>query len=171
MTLTESAAVGIEHGSEPFRLVRFTVLGTPAPQGSKRHVGHGRMVESSKKVGPWRESVVSAWLRLWEDTGNPDAWTPLDMALQLRVVFSLKRPASHYRTGRNSHLLRDNAPSRPAKYPDLSKLIRSTEDGMTTAGVYVDDALIVSEIADKVFAGSAEGLRTPGAVIELWTVR
>ena len=29
----------------------------PAPQGSKRHIGKGRMVESSKRVGPWREAV------------------------------------------------------------------------------------------------------------------
>ena len=33
---------------------RFAVLGLPAPQGSKRHVGEGRMVESSKRVKPWR---------------------------------------------------------------------------------------------------------------------
>jgi hypothetical protein len=28
----------------------FTVLGKPAPQGSKRHVGKGVMIESSKQV-------------------------------------------------------------------------------------------------------------------------
>lgn len=32
---------------------RFSVLGLPAPQGSKTHVGEGRMVESSKRVKPW----------------------------------------------------------------------------------------------------------------------
>ena len=40
--------------------LRNEVLGTPAPQGSKRHVGGGRMVESSKLVGPWREAVKAA---------------------------------------------------------------------------------------------------------------
>lgn len=34
--------------------VEFTVLGVPAPQGSKRHVGRGVLVESSKALGPWR---------------------------------------------------------------------------------------------------------------------
>ena len=38
----------------------FRVYGTPAPQGSKRHVGRGVMVESSKKVAPWRQDVVAA---------------------------------------------------------------------------------------------------------------
>ena len=40
--------------------LRINVLGTPAPQGSKRHVGRGIMVESSRLVGPWREAVKAA---------------------------------------------------------------------------------------------------------------
>ena len=39
-------------------MITFHVSGTPAPQGSKRHVGGGRMIESSKKVEPWREAVA-----------------------------------------------------------------------------------------------------------------
>ena len=39
-------------------MTTFHITGiTPAPQGSKRHVGNGRMVESSAKVKPWREAV------------------------------------------------------------------------------------------------------------------
>src|ERR1700676_3259288 len=37
--------------------MKITVRGIPAPQGSKRHVGGGRMIEMSKAVGPWREAV------------------------------------------------------------------------------------------------------------------
>ena len=40
---------------------RFAVFGLPAPQGSKRHVGEGRMVESSKRVKPWRRQVAAAY--------------------------------------------------------------------------------------------------------------
>jgi Holliday junction resolvase RusA-like endonuclease len=135
--------------------MKFTVYGTPAPQGSKRHVGGGRMIESSKKVAPWREAVVWAFREAIKDR----EWTVISEPVFMKVTFSLQRPKS--------------APkriTRPAKYPDVSKLIRSTEDGMTTAGVYVDDALIVSIEAHKVFAGSAEGLEVPGAVIEVWTL-
>ena len=32
----------------------FDVKGVPGAQGSKRHVGRGVMLESSKKVAPWR---------------------------------------------------------------------------------------------------------------------
>ena len=34
------------------------VPGIPAPQGSKRHVGHGVMVESSARVKSWRVDIV-----------------------------------------------------------------------------------------------------------------
>lgn len=41
-------------------IVEFFASGTPAPQGSKRHVGRGIMIESSRKVRPWRAAVVAA---------------------------------------------------------------------------------------------------------------
>jgi len=34
--------------------VEFFVAGAAAPQGSKRHVGGGRVIESSKAFAPWR---------------------------------------------------------------------------------------------------------------------
>lgn len=38
----------------------FYAEGFPAPQGSKTHVGGGRLVESSRRVGPWRGTVRTA---------------------------------------------------------------------------------------------------------------
>jgi len=40
----------------------FTVWGIAAPQGSKRHVGNGVMLESSDRVRPWRQDVRFAAL-------------------------------------------------------------------------------------------------------------
>ncbi len=36
------------------------VTGSPAAQGSKRHVGGGRLIEQSKAVAPWRKAVRAA---------------------------------------------------------------------------------------------------------------
>lgn len=36
------------------------MAGHPRPQGSKRHVGNGRMVESSKHVAGWRQQIACA---------------------------------------------------------------------------------------------------------------
>ena len=39
--------------------VQFFVRGTPRAQGSKRHVGHGIMVEMSKDLAPWRQAIAA----------------------------------------------------------------------------------------------------------------
>ena len=38
--------------------VRFDVEGLPATQGSKSHVGKGRMVDSCKRLPEWRQLVA-----------------------------------------------------------------------------------------------------------------
>ena len=117
-------------------MLTFTVIGDPAPQGSKRHVGHGVMIESSKRVKPWREAVAAAAFAA--RNGSP----PLDGPLALTVTFWLPKPAS---------LSRRVTALGPFRKPDLSKLIRSTEDALTTAGAIADDARIVRLIAEKRF--------------------
>lgn len=125
------------------RSVSFEVVGLPGPQGSKSPKGRtksGRpiMVESSKKVAPWREAVANAG----RDAMDGDA--PMDGPLSLAVVFRLPMPASRPKRVREV----GRGPS--TVYPDLSKLVRSTEDALVTAGVIRDDARIACLTAEKV---------------------
>jgi len=117
-------------------MLTFTVIGSPAPQGSKRHVGHGVMIESSKRVKPWREAVAAAAFAA--RNGAP----PLDGPLALTVTFWLPKPAS---------LSKRVTSLGPFRKPDIDKLLRSTLDAMTTAGAIADDARIVRIIAEKRF--------------------
>lgn len=110
-------------------MIEFTVYGQPAPQGSKKFVGttktgRGLMVESSKKVKPWRQDVKAAAVEAM--AGRP----ALDGALVAVMTFTLPKPTSAPKTRR----------SWPSRKPDLSKLVRSTEDAMTDAGIWVDAA-------------------------------
>lgn len=129
--------------------------GTPAPAGSKRHVGGGRIIETNANVKPWREAVKHAALAV-----KPA--TPLDGPLKVEFVFTLRKPAS--------------APKRrrtwPVRKPDVSKLARATEDALTDAGVWRDDAQVVSLLAHKVYAEpeDSRALETPGVVIRVWRV-
>jgi Holliday junction resolvase RusA-like endonuclease len=131
----------------------FVIYGSPAPQGSKRHLGNGVMVESCKRVKPWRESVK--WTALQARGTN----APLDGPLRCTMVFTLPKPRS--------------APKRrrtwPDKKPDLSKLVRSTEDALTESGIILDDARIVDFGATrKVFPNEdPDALDAPGAKIVL----
>jgi Holliday junction resolvase RusA-like endonuclease len=74
------------------------------------------------------------------------------------VRFTFERPPSHYRTGRNRHLLTAAAPAMPTldKIGDLDKLIRAIFDALTDAEVWADDRLVVDVRARKVYAGEDE---------------
>jgi Holliday junction resolvase RusA-like endonuclease len=152
-------------------VITIVVRGRPAPQGSKRHVGRGVMVESSKHVKPWRDAVRSDAIAIVGGHGQPWHQPPLDVPVVVDMVFTFLRPLGHFGTGRNAGMLRATAPSRPdtKSYGDVSKLARSTEDALVDAGVLKDDALIVEygRLA-KVYAGEdADALDTPGAVIRV----
>ena len=126
---------------------RVTVHGTPAPQGSKRHVGHGVMVESSKRLPAWRSLVTdAAWAAR---AGAPAILGPV----RLTVTFGFRRPKSHFGTGRNAGVLLPAAPPHPTgrNIGDLSKHIRAIEDALTDAGVWHDDDQVVAIVAAKVW--------------------
>ena len=136
----------------------ITVRGIPAPQGSKRHVGGGRMIEMSKAVGPWREAVRAETQRAMNGDG------PLSGAVSVIADFALPRPKSHYRTGANAALLRTGAPRWPSGKPDLDKLARALLDGLTAGGAWGDDAQAVQIITCKSYAGNGT---MPGCTIEI----
>lgn len=147
--------------------ITITVYGQAAPQGSKRHVGNGVMVESSKKVKPWRQDVKAA------ATAAVDllpGWVPLDGPLSVSMTFTFLRPKGHFGTGRNAGIIRASAPQRPATIPDLSKLVRSTEDALTKL-VWADDARVVEyRRLGKHYAssGDVDVLDVAGCIIRVW---
>lgn len=144
-------------------MIEFRAFGHPAPQGSKRFVGttrsgRGVMVESSKKVKPWRSDVKAA--AEVARAATPASMLPLDGPLTVEMVFTVPKPASAPKKRRTY----------PCRMPDLSKLVRSTEDAITDAGLWADDARIVeyARIA-KVYPGEdIDALQAPGVVVRIW---
>ena len=151
-------------------MITIRVAGVPAPQGSKRHVGGGRMVESSRAVGPWREAVraetqraIAGPLAVPRGAGRTSLWPVGHTSLQpvqVTVKFTLPRPQGHYGTGANATRVRPSAPRWPHRKPDLDKLIRAVLDGITQGGAIADDAQVVRIAAQKTYG-------TPGAVITI----
>lgn len=154
---------------EPAPVLIVTAYGIPGPQGSKTHVGEGRMIESSAKVKPWREAVG---LYAMSARNKIRGWQMLRGPVEVSMVFSLPRPQSHYGTGRNAGKLRPSAPLRPDVTPDLDKLVRSTCDALKTGRIYADDALVVGLRAAKHYTTDhswlPDVLHSPGCVIRLW---
>ena len=121
-------------------MLSFVAYGIPRPQGSKRHVGNGRLVEASN-VGPWRAAVARAAEAAMDENGLP----PFDDAVVVSAVFFLPRPSSVKRVW-------------PSVAPDTDKLCRAIGDGLSvnTSRVLTDDARIVRWDASKVYADTRE---------------
>lgn len=128
-------------------MIAFDVYGIPGPQGSKRHVGGGRMIESSKKVKPWREAV--RWSAVEARGTNP----PMEGPLSVLLVFTLPKPLNAPKTRQTF----------PMRKPDIDKLVRSTFDALTEAGVWIDDAQVIDLLTAKRFPNEgSDALDAPG---------
>lgn len=112
--------------------VHVWVPGDPAPQGSKRHVGNGVMIESSRRVKPWRQDVREAILEQREQQ--------IVGAVRVWLNFVMPRPKSTPK----------RLPTPPARRrPDLDKLVRAVLDAVVSAGLIEDDACVIELHATK----------------------
>ncbi len=136
-------------------MLNIFVPGDPRPQGSKRHVGNGIMIEASKHVKDWRGDIRSA---LTTEGGTPKAFFEGEVCVTM--VFVLRRPKSAPKT----------KPMSAAKKPDLDKLIRAVLDAVSSAGLWNDDCQVVGSPAYKRVAALGE---TPGLHLQIqqWSDR
>lgn len=158
---TATQRTGLTFGREPdFEVV---IDADPAPQGSKRHVGKGKVVEVSKKFEPWRKASA---LSLAVEISRREGWAPLDGPLFAAVDFWLPRPASKPAT---KVVL-------PTGFPDVDKLVRGAFDPLTIGRAIKDDRLFVDFDASKRYAPTDDRHRvvgdmdTVGAHIMLWAL-
>jgi Holliday junction resolvase RusA-like endonuclease len=138
------------------RALSFTVLGKPAPKGSSRAM----MTKTGKAVNvasgsdankdalqSWAQCVRFAAI---EAVGAQSVAGLYFGAgpLRLQIVFRMKRTGAHFR---KNGTVKPDAEKWHVKKPDLSKLIRSTEDAMAGI-VMLDDNQISELLVRKVFA-------------------
>ena len=142
--------------------IEFFVPGIARPGGSKTgyvHPNTGKFVitPASKKTKPWMDTV--AWIAqivckrmcLWTEP------------LLLTLVFYRPRAKDHFGTGRNAGKLKASAPAYPTIVPDLTKLIRATEDGLTGV-VWRDDKQVVAQQTFKLYE---DNNHKPGVLIRV----
>lgn len=86
-----------------------------------------------------------------------DYWSddPLTGPLRVRLTFTLTRPKSHFRTGRNSHLVKDGAPGYP--HQDVDNFVKGALDVLNGV-VYEDDTQVVEVWATKRYGETAATL-------------
>jgi crossover junction endodeoxyribonuclease RusA len=120
-------------------MITFFAAGTPAPQGSKRHIGLGVMIESSKKLKPWRLGVSAIAMQEMKRKGL----SLCKGACAVELRFIMPRPKAIKNTARHS------------KRPDIDKLSRGVLDALTHV-VYEDDSLVCELVASKWYTTASE---------------
>ena len=108
------------------------------------------MVESCKQVKPWRYAVTQAAVNIGA--------VPLSGPIWFTAEFIFPRPKAHFRANGQ---LKPSVPQYHSVKPDVSKLLRSTEDALTGVA-YDDDARIAISTVHKRYAQLNE---LPGAII------
>ena len=137
--------------------VRFFAFGIPKPGGSKtgfynKELGRVLMVDASKNWD-WKNAVKFFCSKAYSGE-------PLQEPLKLSISFAMPRSKNHYKKG---GALKENAPYYHINRPDLTKLIRSTEDALT--GVLIrDDAQIAIQDTEKIYSTN------PGAWITVESI-
>lgn len=143
--------------------MEITVYGKPSPQGSKKFMGttkagKGIIMENSPKLIPWRNAVSEAAVKELDRLERP---APFSCALFVVMIFTFARPKS-VKVSKRPYV---------SVYPDLSKLVRATEDALTDAGVWDDDALVVGTESRKHYANEGlAALDRPGCYIRITPV-
>lgn len=131
--------------------LNFFVKGTPTPQGSKTlNRGGGSFRESNKNLPAWRAALVKAAKEMVNDRPGFPPHEPIYCSLQ----FFMPRGKTVTRKF-------------PTTKPDVDKLERAVLDAMTIAGVWADDAQVVSGPRGKRYADECE----PGVRITIRSAR
>ena len=135
--------------------VAVRVHGTPIPQGSKRIGRHGKRAvildNNDDVLTPWRDT-----LRTHATDQTRYEPVPFTGPVRAWVRFTFDRKPSHYRSGRNAHMLKDTAPRFPGHgCGDVDKLLRAVLDAITGV-VIADDTQVVDVRARKFYAGEDE---------------
>ena len=134
---------------EPPAHLHFRVNGIPTTQGSKRGFFNPKterviiVDDNSPNLKRWRQDVIDAAKAIRGQIAGP-----LDVPIELEVVFYLPRPQIHY----GAHGLKPNAPLFVKGKPDLDKLIRAVMDAITIAGLWQDDGRVASIKTRKLYS-------------------
>lgn len=136
-------------------VIQFTVHGEARPAGSKtampcwdakkgdyRRTKTGRIITNvlhpkTKTKEPVKDYMQRVGAAAREVYDGP----LIDGPVSLKLRFFRARPKKHFGTGRNSEKVKASAPAYPVTAPDVTKLTRAVEDGLTKV-LWRDDVLV-----------------------------
>lgn len=140
--------------------IEFFVPGIPVAKGSAK----GFCLPNSRRViiTQTNRDKQKPWASLIAVMARNAGVTPIRGPVKLSMSFYFPRPKSHYRTGKNAHLLTDDAPAFHTSRPDGDKLTRCVWDALTGVA-YLDDSQVAAwGSGEKMYSDTR-----PGCVIRI----
>jgi Holliday junction resolvase RusA-like endonuclease len=133
-------------------VIKFEVIGVPAPKGSMVRMPNGAMLQGTSTTGrarlqEWARAVADA-ARDWLAEHPGTVGGPVKLEVHFRFPPTKSNPYRYWHSVK----------------PDIDKLVRATGDALVHAGLLGDDATICSLQATKRFAQPDENA---GATIEI----
>ena len=121
-------------------MIKFTIIGKPKALKRHRPSARGGYYDPSSKD---KKDIMLQIAKF-----KPK--TPLLGDIMLSIRFTMPYPKKYYRTGKYSHLLKDNAPKHHSIKPDLDNLVKLISD-VLQPDFYVDDSQICQIYAEKMY--------------------
>lgn len=112
------------------RIFTLRIYGDPQGQSRPRFGKYGSVYS---KKSPWRKEVEKY-------ASGQDI---LEGALEIFINYYIERPKSHYRTGKNSHILKDSAPKYKTSVPDGDNYDKAIWDACKDAKLIKDDSYFI----------------------------
>lgn len=142
-------------------MITIEVIGIPRPGGGKiagigKKSGKLFVRPDNPRTAYWRADVQNAAQAQYKED-------LIDAPIIMSYDFRFPRPANHFGTGKNKSKLKSYAPGGHISKPDLTKIIRSTEDALTGI-VWRDDSLVWNRSEVKRYCEPNE---KPGVTIKI----
>lgn len=136
----------------------ITVVGRPAPQGSKRTGGAGQLIEQSSYLPAWKAAVKIGAYEAYRDAGLRHDVLPL---FRRGVPVAIERCSFYLAPDQ----CRAEGTNQPTGTPDIDKLLRGLLDALgggrrDTARLFADDSQVVT-----IHALTKQYAARPGAII------
>jgi len=127
------------------------IPGKPIAKARPRFVRRGKFINTynpqETEEGKWLLSARSQITRVFEGP------------IKITIGFYFERPKSHFGTGKNSDIIKENAPKRHVTKPDLDNLIKFVLDCLN-GEAFLDDRQIITLEAIKEYDSSASTVVT-----------
>ena len=128
-------------------MISFVINGKPKALKRHRSTRTGRMYDPSAK------DKKQIWLQIAKFKPK----TPLAGDIMIKLIFTMPRPKSHYRTGKFKHILKDGYEHiiNHTFTPDLDNLVKLICDTIQGKDrMIVDDSQICMLQAEKIYGSS-----------------